>query len=902
MRDMTRFLGATISGVLSLIIIIAAMSGGLVSPDEALRDLRFSAGQRGVTGSVVFVDIDSKSLETVGVWPWPRHVHALLLDKLMALGSSDVAFDIDFSIASSEPEDEVLAQSLEAAGGYAHLAAFQQQKTAGGPAGFNLPLPKFRAFADPVTVNVALDSGGVVRTYPYAMDIGGHSVPSIASLLSGINGPEGGGFNIDYSINPAGIDRISAADLLSGEVDGARVAGKQVVVGASALELRDYFVVPRFGALPGALLQALATETLKQGRALQPFSSVPVAIVVGLLGLVAMLFRRRMPLVLAIVAPLAISAAAEALALLLQLNQGILISTAAIHLAVATFIVGALIAEMVARGQQRLNATRERDAVRVILDRVITDNFDGVIVVNADGQIVSASAFAETMLGQNLTGKAAKEVLPQTFAQLLAEPSGRQGEFVFVRGAEKRIIEYVVTYSQVRLTAAASLVVCLTFRDVTDRRAAEDRLRFIGDHDVLTGALSRTKLVQMIESAVSQGQQVSVVVVDLRRFRLVNASLGHGQGDLVLKQVASRLKSMGPDAVARLGGISFAMLVPAMPPDRLEGFAQTITRLLAFPFELADGHSAIITASAGATTSLMSGDDAETLLSHADMALSVAKQLPGNGVALFEPSMDDRLRDSQSMDAALRQALADDQFTLAFQPQVKLTTGEIVGAEALARWIHPTLGPVSPERFVPAAEETGLIVALGRWALSTACREAVRWSLPLKVAVNVSPVQFELADVIEDIQTALRDSGLPAERLEIEITEGIFVKNFASIVERLTQIRAMGVSVALDDFGTGYSSLSYLGRLPVDKMKIDQSFVKRLPMDAEAAAIVRTIVALGLTLGKRIIAEGVETPDQAWMLDIAGCELAQGFHFGRPMPTEEFATRLAEPPKRLAAG
>ena len=892
MRGLSRAIGGSVVGVIYAAIAATMLAGGFAPLDDALRDLRFGAAPRGVTGSVVFVDIDARSLASVGVWPWPRQIHAQLLDRLMALGASDVVFDIDFSVASNEANDATFAGALEAAGGYAHLAAFQQQKAGGDAARFNLPLERFRAFADPVAVNVSLDPSGVVRTYPFAMAIGEGNVPSAAGLLSGVKGPTGGGFDIDYSISPAGIEHVSAADLLDDKVAADRIDGKQVIIGASALELRDYFVVPRYGALPGAMLQILATETLKQGRALQPLNPWAGIGIVAAIGLFALLFRRRVPLAAAIVLAVGTSATAEAVAFLLQLGSGLLADTAAVHVATATFVVAALTAELVRRGQQRLNATRERDAVRVILDRVITDNFDGVIVVNAGGQIVSASAFAESMLGHGLAGRQAPEALPKQIAKLLDSPNGAPGELVLDQGNERRVIEYVVTYSDVQLGEVASTVVCLTFRDVTQRRAAEDQLRHAGDHDALTGALRRTRLVQMIDDAFAEGREVGVIVVDLRRFRLINDTLGHGQGDVLLRQVSSRLKSMGPDAVARLGGVSFALLVPGMTPEKLMGFAQTIVQWLAFPYELADGHRAIITANAGATTSLVSGRDAAVLLSHADMALSVAKKLPGNGVVLFEQSMDDRLKDSQAMDAALRRALAENQFTLAYQPQVSLKTGEVVGAEALARWTHPTLGPVSPAKFIPAAEETGLIVELGRWALAAACREAVSWSRPIKIAVNVSPVQFELTDIVADIAAALRQSGLAPERLEIEITEGIFVKNFEAVTQRLSDIRDLGVGVAIDDFGTGYSSLSYLGRLPIDKIKIDQSFVKRLPGDPEAAAIVRAVVALSESLGKRIIAEGIETADQAWMLEMAGCEMGQGYHFGRPVPGAEFAMSL----------
>ena len=873
------------------------LSGGFAPLDNALRDLRFAANPRLATGSVVFVDIDSRSLDGVGVWPWPRHVQGQMLDQLMALGADDVVFDIDFSLPSTPAEDDAFAASLKNAGGYAYLAAFRQQDSGGGPGAFNTPLAKFAAFADPVAVNVSLESDGAVRSYPLAISMADKLVPSVAALFAGNRSPSPGSFDIDFSIDPNSIDRISASDLLAGRVTTDRVAGKHVIIGASAVELRDFFVVPRYGPIPGALLQAIAGESLIQGRALRPTPDWPIFAGIALLGLIAIFGRRRIPMLLAFLVTLAVSAGAEAAAFALQEQNALLLQTGALHAAALAFAGSVLSSELVRRGEQRLRAIRERDTVRRILDRVIADNFDGVVVVNAEGRIVSASQFAETTFGRALQDHQAAEVLPEKFVALLTDAlaaNDRHGELTLHLGDADRVLDYVVTHSQVQLAAEPTTVACLTFRDITDRRRDEDRLRYLGTHDTLTGALTRPRLIELMAAAFENDRDVAVAIVDLRRFRIINDTLGHGQGDMLLKQVVSRLTSMGPDAIARLGGDSFALLLPGMAPEKLTGFCETVCRWLAFPYQLAGGHQAIISASAGATCSLVSGRTPETLLSHADMALSAAKQHVA-GVTLFQPEMDQRLQERQAMDTALRRAMARREFTLAFQPQVNTTDGRIVGAEALARWADPTLGNISPVQFIPAAEETGLIVELGRWALNAACAEARTWPSHVHIAVNVSPVQFELSDVVADVRDVLERTGLDPRRLELEMTEGIFVRDLETVTARLDELRSLGVSIALDDFGTGYSSLSYLGRLPADKIKIDQSFVKRLP-DTEAAAIINTVVALSQTLGKQVIAEGVETADQAWMLQLIGCSLVQGFHFGRPGSAGEFAAALVEAP------
>ena len=439
------------------------------------------------------------------------------------------------------------------------------------------------------------------------------SVPSVASIFTHITGTAGAAFYIDFGINPESIDRISAVDLLHGKIDASRINGKHVIIGASAVELRDFFTVPRYGAIPGALLQALAADSLKQGRALLPVSPIPALALVGLLGILAIAARQRMPLTSALLAALVVSSAAEALALWLQLQSTLLLDTAVIHAGTISFALTVLAAELIRRGEQRLRATRERDAVRRMLDRVITDNFDGVVIADAQGHVVAASQFAETLLGRALHGAAVTDVLPPRFVELLTSALAgqqQQGELTLHLGDADRILDYVVTHSEVQLGAAPSAVACLTFRDITERRQAEDRLVYLGRHDPLTGALSRTRLVEMIDAAIAEKRDVSVVLVDLRRFRIINDTLGHTQGDMLLKQVVSRLKSMGPDAVARLGGDSFALLLPGMTDDKLAGFCATVSQWLAFPYQLADGHQATIAATAGATTTKLSGYDA----------------------------------------------------------------------------------------------------------------------------------------------------------------------------------------------------------------------------------------------------------------------------------------------------
>jgi len=889
----------------------AGFFGSFRAIDDALRDLRFASNLRPPTGSIVFVDIDARSLSTVGIWPWPRSVHAELVDRLMDAGADDVAFDVDFSSASSAVEDQAFEDALSRAGGFVQLAALRQLGDTHGEERYNLPLQRFAQYADPVTVNVPIGTGGLVRTYPFGMQLGDEIYPSLGAALTSVRGPPDRAFVIDYSIDVAKIDRIPVSDLLDGSVDPARIAGKAVVIGASALELRDTFVVPLHGVIPGGMVQILAAETLRQGRLLESTGWGPVALMVALMGFYGFALSGRVSLVWTIAGGLALSVLAEVTALLMQVHFGMLLDTAAIHVAQAAFIVNALLIEVRLRQRAHAEASHQRDATQGILDRVIADNFDGVVVVDADGCIVAASRLAEEILGAGLVGAQAKDVLPAkidvALRTLLAAPTVAAhplpAELRLPNGqGDERVLEYAITRSEVvgaGVRQPAKRVACLTFRDISERRRSEERLRFLASHDPLTGALSRLEMVEVVHAhcATERGRAdgVTMIVVDLSRFKTVNETLGHSYGDMVLKQVASRLHACSADAIARVGGDSFALFLRRrMSTEELLAYCNEITQRVAAPYSLSGGHQALIAASAGATHSGLSGYDPDVLLSHADMALSVGKDAPGGGVALFSQEMDDRLKEKQDMDVALREAIENRQLSLTFQPQVSLVDERLVGVEALVRWTHPELGIVSPVRFIPVAEETGLIIEIGRWVLIEACREVVHWPDEVRLAVNVSPIQFEMSDVVREVREALEISGLPPSRLDIEITEGMFVAKSQAIIDTLKRLRDMGVGVALDDFGTGYSSLSYLGRLPLDKIKIDQSFVKSLPSDAEAGAIIRAVMTLSETLDKVVVAEGIETADQAWMLKMMGCQIGQGYYFGRPRTGAEMLAWFAD--------
>jgi diguanylate cyclase (GGDEF)-like protein len=428
----------------------------------------------------------------------------------------------------------------------------------------------------------------------------------------------------------------------------------------------------------------------------------------------------------------------------------------------------------------------------------------------------------------------------------------------------------------------------MVYRKMRDHRRAQAEALFLAEHDSLTGLANRKMLAETANNALAWSRRnksyVAALVIDLDRFKEINDTFGHSVGDEALKIVAVRLKSAvrAEDMVARLGGDEFVVLQVGMnQPDGATYLATRLLKLLAETFEI-NGLQLVCAASIGVAISPTDADDWDGLLSRADIALYRAKGGGRGNAAFFETGMDAMFRERRRLESDLRRAMDTNAFHLAFQPLIDFKGGELIGFEALLRWPEGW-EPQSPATFIPVAEEAGLIVPIGAWVLKTACNEAAAWTRPLKIAVNLSPLQFSHGNIVAVVDEVLKSSGLDPGRLELEVTESLWLQNTETVLDQLARLRSKGISIALDDFGTGYSSLAYLWKFPFDKVKVDRSFVTQMEIDPKAAAIVDTVVALGRALDLTITAEGVETQEQAKALKNAGCDQGQGYLFGRPL-------------------
>lgn len=905
-----------LAALIATLCILALSWSGLLRPlDRALSDLRFQFATSEPSGRIVVVQIDSASIAAIGTWPWSRALHASIVDDLRALGAADIAFDVDFSSNANADGDAAFEAALARAGGSVILAAFRQRaegRSASAPLIATRPLERFARNAWEASVEVEPDPDGRVRRLARSAQFDSTRMPSLAGLVSGaaLNGE--GGFSIDFGIDAAAIPRISAIDLLRGKVSRQQIAGKSIIIGASAVELRDLFLTPRYGMIPGALLQGLAAESLVLHRDLRR-SGLPstfIALSILLIGALLLSLRLRW---LPLLGGYALAAALiEIGAVVVQARVPVIVDTAAWQIELAALALITIAIEVRTRRVKMLAAQREARWLQQLLDRVIADNVAGIVVVDHRGRLRAVSRSAVETLGLPASGaidRRPEDVLPAQLCEELAaarrlalvgqwRPEAQRQLRIERQRGTPIALEFITSVSQLssdRKTPGekGQFAVCLTFQDITARLEAEAHIAYLAHYDALTGLTNRHEFADRLARAMSEDERLAAVIhFDLDRFRILNDRWGRGRADQLLRQVAERTRRLCGERMeaARLGADEFAILVPGEPLIEPAAMAALMLRDVGRSYEI-DDFAIAVSLSIGVAIA-WSGENAESLLRRADAATQSAKLAGGNCVQVYDALMADAVDATARLEREIVAGLKRGEFRVFYQRQIDIRSGLIVGVEALARWAHPERGLISPIEFIPVAERSGLIEPLGTWVLKTACEEVVGWPAPVKVAVNLSAVQFARGDLPAIVAGALAASGLPADRLDLELTETILMDGDDLSRAKLEKIRQSGVLVSLDDFGTGYSSLAYIKNFPIDKIKIDRSFVRDLETDLSSAAIVRAIVTLGQSLSLRVIAEGVETDAQLAILRGIGCDEAQGFLHGKAEPAPAIIASL----------
>jgi len=549
--------------------------------------------------------------------------------------------------------------------------------------------------------------------------------------------------------------------------------------------------------------------------------------------------------------------------------------------------------------------------IHAVLDNVN----EGIIVIDEAGTIVSFNTAAEKIFGYG-----APEIINHNFGQLVSTENfeltgkyrkysekGQQEVSLFgvnreVVGLRKNFSAFPLELKTSQLSIQNRLLYITSARDISDRKDAEQRIRYMASHDSLTNLPNRTLLQDRIQQTLAHNrrrkQQAAVLFIDLDKFKAINDTLGHDYGDGLLKEVAERLlpEVRSEDTVARQGGDEFIILLCQIShPQDAGTIAQELLNALTRPFYI-KGKELHVSASIGIAIFPEDGDTTETLMKNSDIAMYHAKESGRGNFQFFSAKLNAQALEKQSLIVDLRHAIERNELFLVYQPVVDMLSGDVTGMEVLLRWQHPVIGLVSPVKFIPLAEESGLILSIGEWVLKAACAQLLAWQnqgygVP-RLAINLSAKEFRQKTLAANIAFILKEAGVEANSIGIEITESMLVQNIDEVVETLLQLSNMGLEISIDDFGTGYSSLSYLKRFPINKLKIDKSFVDDIATHPDDAAIVKAIIAMAHGLSMKVVTEGVETKEQLDFLRQHGCEQYQGYFFSKPLPSAEIAAKF----------
>jgi diguanylate cyclase (GGDEF)-like protein/PAS domain S-box-containing protein len=896
----------------SCVLAIVLLTGTNRALQNALTDMRFGWFPRQASGDIVLVAIDSPSIDRVGVWPWPRQKHAELIGKLGSAGASDIVFDVDFSSPSDPVSDQSFAEALQKAGGSVVLPAFKQLVASGDGRTIhvNRPLPQFEKNAWSAIVNVAVEPDGLVRRYSFGELLDGKFLPSVGALLAGKYESSQGPLRIDFSIRSESLPTVSFVDVLRGDAAATqKLKGKKVIIGATAIELGDRFSVPNGRVISGPELQMLAAESILQGRVLRTASVVLTLAGLCLIAILMLMMWRRVAASVRVVVLVSLSVAAELGAMLLQAKLAIILDTSLWHLATAAYLAAMALDEIDFRSLLGGVAERRFQQIAMSLgDGLVCADQNGRITVWNPGAVAIFGYEPKEMIGQPLdrvcalshgAGLCASFAILQLPIEALNVPGGKVMELEGRRrNGETFPLEACFSVWQ----GVEGFQYGAVMRDISERKREAERIKYLAEHDTLTGLANRNTLYEHLAArlagAKAEQGKVALLMLDLDKFKQINDTLGHACGDQLLCAVAKRLNVLvdGMSLVARLSGDEFAIVISGAD---VEDRAQTLAERTSLAF----GNSAFVIGDRQLRVNVSIGvaiypdhcETADELFGNADLALYRAKVAGRGRSVLFERGIRDELDARLLLEAELGQAAERKELELFYQPQISLKDGRLAGAETLIRWRHPVRGVVAPAEFMPLVNASSISERVSRWVMETACRQGRLWQQQghdVRLGVNLSPSQLQSGDLAATVAAVLKATGFSPLLLELEVIEDILLEDDEIALETFRRVQALGVDIAFDDFGTGYASLTYLKKFPLDRLKIDKSFVQELRAGSDDAAIVGCTINLGKLLGLSIIAEGIEDAATAELLKDMGCEEGQGYYYAPPMPAAEFEQKF----------
>lgn len=892
-----------------LIVCVAYTFGIFEFLDRKIQDLRFFANDRTATGDIVVVEIDAWSLTEFNGWPWPRRHFAEAIDNLSAAGAKRILLDVDFSSYSEYENDQLLAGAISRAKDKVVLPIFQQLTSSSGDSSEVLtsrPLSQLEENASLAGINIFPAPDGMVREMSYHQVIDGDVFPMLATEMAkekDVRIYEQNTYQIDYGINPKTLPHLSMADVVRGRFDPATVAGKQVIIGATAVSLGDQLGVPLYLVMPGVYVHALGYESIAQGRTLQPLGIIETFGMLLVLVVIVAAFTQGLSLLRG-------HAVCAGLVTLIAVSSVVVQDSVPLIVDITPMIVATVFTYYItiylkihAQAMRLLFQSSDIRRKETMIKNLVENSTVGIIAMDVSGKIETINKSAAAMFGgrqQELVGTNIDGLISR-----YDHSEGKISDYLIhlpVTGTQEVIghregldnFPAEITFSKVDVED--DIVMTGFVNDITLRKQQEEALQYRATHDLLTGLLNRDAFSQEVDKRIIEardcGGQIAVYLLDLDRFKEVNDTLGHRTGDKLLQFAAHRFTEASPEQAvfARFGGDEFAVMLPhAENADAVAGFAESMLGTIGAPFEL-DDLRLEVGGSIGATIFPEHGDNAEELIQRADIAMYVAKQ-EQTGYSIYAPEDDVNSVESLTLTGDLRRAIETSELDLVFQPKVDVSARQVIGVEVLSRWIRPEHGPVSPDEFVTHAEQTGLILPMTEWVMDQALQEVSAWRLmgiDLNVAVNLSARLINNPAVLPNTLSLLEKWDYPPDRLTLEITENALVANPKEAMAAVERFSQLGIRVSIDDFGTGYSSLEYLKSLKVQELKIDKSFVLNLTEDQSDRKIVKSVIGLAHDLGLKVVAEGIESLEALDVLDQLTCDVGQGYFFGRPMPAADF--------------
>lgn len=907
---------------LIVFVIVSALylSGGLDSTENKLTEWRFLLTERDASGDLVVVDIDSESLNDIEIWPWPRGLYAVALERLFAAGVERVAFDIDFSSPSLPEEDQMLQNALARSKGKVILPIFKQQTTdAEGGRDFTLSLPisQFRDHTQLAFINVQPEMDGLIRRVKVHENWDKQEFPSLPYSMVEETGFGFDSFFIDYGIRKNSIPRVSFVDVVRGTFDTSVVKGKKVIVGATAVELGNQLAVPVHLATSGTMIQAIAYESLLQGRTLLPIAPAPILAITFLLALFFgprfndWSWRRGIVMVLFTTLPL------MPLSIGLQFYTPVLLDITPWMLLIIFSYAVSLVRRIDQQGLLLMFQGLEIRRRDTMMRNIVENSFEGIMTIDNKGFIESMNPAAIEMFGyspEKIQGHHLGRLFPDLNEECEEDELfeflriGKGSHEIAGRRVDKNYFPVEAEISEIRIDNRT--VFTAFIRDITEQSNLKRELEHQALHDSLTSLPNRTLFFDRLDHAISaarrSGKSLAILLIDLDRFKGINDTMGHHVGDILLKKVSKRLQYhlRDSDTVARLGGDEFVILVPEiLDTDNACQLAVKILGTLERQFQL-DEYKIEISASIGIAIFPEHGDEAKLLVRNADSAMYKAKK-EHIDFSVYAVDQNENRPHQFMLVNDLRSAIKEELLVLHYQPKMDLAREEISGVEALVRWPHPKHGMMLPDEFICLAEQTGLIRQLTFLVIDKAIEQCAKWhkdGFELEVSVNLSAHCLQDLTLSKTIDKMIHKWNLPANYLSLEITESAVMVDPVRAKKAIKLLKGIGLQISIDDFGTGYSSLSYLNNLAANELKIDKSFVLNMKEDNSNVIIVESTIGLAHNLGMRIVAEGIEDAEINEMLKSLGCDLGQGYLFCPPLTSEALNKWLAETVTTLKPG